>query len=415
MAAGDTRTEFTRPYRQVISMLMALALVAAGAVLFGDEIGTVFFANAYLNGFIGVVFLIGVFATFWQVVQLLRAIGWIEHVGAGTPGVEHTTPPRLVRSMTPVLREGKMQRRLTTSTTRTVLDSVATRLDEARDITRYIANLLIFLGLLGTFWGLSQTVPAVVDTIRSLAPEGGDATDASVFERLMSGLEEQLGGMGTAFASSLMGLAGSLIVGLLEIFAGHGQNRFFRQLEEWLSGFTRVGLVSEGEGSESAVFALLERLDEGLEVTNTFAARAEEARATAEARLGQAAEVISEIAAQIDRDRSTVADLVSELRTERQIGDSREAALLTVMKRIEHNQAQMLAAQQATLDATLMGSQQPQIHENGNADQLKAIDRRLLRLSEEISVGRHESVGTLRAELRALINLIDARTRENEV
>ena len=116
------------------------------------------------------------------------------------------------------------------------------RIDESRDITRYIINLLIFLGLLGTFWGLSLTVPAVVDTIRSLAPQDGDTSDVSVFDNLMTGLESQLGGMGTAFASSLVGLAGSLVVGLLELFAGHGQNRFYRELEEWLSSITKIGL-----------------------------------------------------------------------------------------------------------------------------------------------------------------------------
>ena len=123
---------------------------------------------------------------------------------------------------------------------RSILDSVATRLDEVRDITRYIINLLIFLGLLGTFYGLATTVPAVVETIKSLAPKEGQ-TGLEVFEGLMVGLESQLGGMGTAFASSLLGLAGSLVVGLLELFAGHGQNRFYMELEEWLSSISKIG------------------------------------------------------------------------------------------------------------------------------------------------------------------------------
>ena len=136
---------------------------------------------------------------------------------------------------------------LSSSSTRSILDSVATRIDEAREITRYIVNVLIFLGLLGTFYGLATTVPAVVETIRSLAPQEGEESIA-VFNRLMTGLEKQLGGMGVAFASSLLGLAGSLIVGLLELFAGHGQNRFYRELEEWLSSITRVGFSSGDEG-----------------------------------------------------------------------------------------------------------------------------------------------------------------------
>ncbi|MDO5605884.1 MAG: hypothetical protein Q4G25_12065, partial [Paracoccus sp. (in: a-proteobacteria)] len=133
---------------------------------------------------------------------------------------------------------------ISTGSARSILESVATRIDEARDITRYLANLLIFLGLLGTFYGLATTVPAVVDTIRALAPQEGE-TGLEVFEKLMTGLEAQLGGMAVAFSSSLLGLAGSLVVGLLELFATHGQNRFYRELEEWLSGFTRLGLASD--------------------------------------------------------------------------------------------------------------------------------------------------------------------------
>jgi hypothetical protein len=123
---------------------------------------------------------------------------------------------------------------------------VATRLNEARDLTRYVINLLIFLGLLGTFYGLAITVPEVVNTIKSLVPKEGQ-TAIEVFENLMAGLEGQLGGMGTAFASSLLGLAGSLVVGLLELFANHGQNRFYMQLEEWLSSFTSIGIFGDSE------------------------------------------------------------------------------------------------------------------------------------------------------------------------
>ena len=138
------------------------------------------------------------------------------------------------------MRDKQSRRNINPLSARSILDSVATRLDEVRDITRYIINLLIFLGLLGTFYGLATTVPAVVETIKSLAPKEGQ-TGLEVFEGLMVGLESQLGGMGTAFASSLLGLAGSLVVGLLELFAGHGQNRFYMELEEWLSSISKIG------------------------------------------------------------------------------------------------------------------------------------------------------------------------------
>ena len=140
---------------------------------------------------------------------------------------------------------------ISSSSAHSILESVATRIDEARDITRYLTNLLIFLGLLGTFYGLATTIPAIVNTIKSLAPGPGES-GLDVFTKLMAGLQAQLGGMSTAFSSSLMGLAGSLVVGLLELFASHGQNRFFRELEEWVSSITRLGLASgdsEGAGS----------------------------------------------------------------------------------------------------------------------------------------------------------------------
>jgi hypothetical protein len=140
---------------------------------------------------------------------------------------------------------------ISSTAARSILDSVASRIDEARDITRYLINLLVFLGLLGTFYGLATTVPAVVETIRALSPQEGE-TGLEVFAKLMGGLEAQLGGMGTAFSSSLLGLAGSLVIGLLELFAGHGQNRFYRELEEWLSSITRIGFGADTAEGDSA-------------------------------------------------------------------------------------------------------------------------------------------------------------------
>ncbi|MEM9736609.1 MAG: biopolymer transporter ExbB, partial [Pseudomonadota bacterium] len=315
MTFQDTPEQaFTMPTRQIAVMLAILVAVGVGAGLLAAQIETVFRANVYLNAFIGFVFVVGILATFWQVAQLIVAVRWLRNLQAGFKGHEFTKPPRLVASMAPMLREGKLKKRLAASSTRSILDSIAVRLDEVRDITRYIGNVLIYLGLLGTFYGLSQTVPAVVETIQSLAPQDGDTSDVSVFDRLMTGLESQLGGMGTAFASSLVGLAGSLVVGLLDLFAGHGQNRFYRELEEWLTSFTRLGLVSEGEGPDGALVSLLERVDEGLEKTTQFAASAEEARVKAEQRLGRTADVVAEMAKEIEKERRLVAELVSEIR-----------------------------------------------------------------------------------------------------
>ena len=413
MSFDTHQVEFSQPTRQIFLMLTVLILVSTGATVLAAQIQTVFWANPYLNGFIFGVFVIGVFATFWQVSQLIAATNWLRDLQMGYKGQEIARPPRLVASMAPILRDGRVKARLTATTTRSILDSIAVRIDEARDITRYITNLLIFLGLLGTFWGLSNTVPAVVDTIRSLVPEAGDTSETSVFDRLIRGLENQLGGMGTAFASSLMGLAGSLIVGLLELFAGHGQNRFYRELEEWLAGHTRLGLVSEGEGPDGALVALLERVDEGLERTSESAARAESARVEAETRLAQAADVVAAMAGQVDEQRDLVSKLFAELKAGREQEASRDHAMLTALKRLEQSSAQIAGAQTSLVHAIERG-----IASSGSGGDpelrgsVRNMEKQLRTLTDDLAVGRHETTAALRSELRALINLIDMRTRD---
>ena len=220
---------FSQPVRQIVMMLIVLGLVAGLAVLLYPEVEPVFWASPWLNGFILFVFLIGVLSCFWQVGTLIASVSWIEGFALDRPGHEFTKAPGLLASLAALLSERRARRALTSTSTRSILDSVATRLDEQRDLTRYLINLLIFLGLLGTFYGLATVVPAVVETIRSLAPKEGQSA-VTVFDSLMGGLEGQLGGMGTAFASSLLGLAGSLVVGCLDLFTGHGQGRFYREL-----------------------------------------------------------------------------------------------------------------------------------------------------------------------------------------
>ena len=169
-------------------------------------------------------------------------MNWIEGFALDRPGHEFTQAPRLLAPLAAMLADRQARRSLTSTSTRSILETVATRIEEQRDLTRYIISLLIFLGLLGTFYGLATVVPAVVDTIRSLAPQEGE-TRWPGFDSLMTGLEGQLGGMGTAFGSSLLGLSGSLVVGLLELFASHAQNRFYRELEEWLCSITKLGIA----------------------------------------------------------------------------------------------------------------------------------------------------------------------------
>ena len=231
---------FSQPTRQTGLMIFILICVFFIAYLLFPAVAPIFLSSPYLNGVIIGVFILGVLACFWQVFILVSSVYWIEGFVSERPGHEIAKPPRILAPLEALLRDKQSRRNINPLSARSILDSVATRLDEVRDITRYIINLLIFLGLLGTFYGLATTVPAVVETIKSLAPKEGQ-TGLEVFEGLMVGLESQLGGMGTAFASSLLGLAGSLVVGLLELFAGHGQNRFYMELEEWLSSISKIG------------------------------------------------------------------------------------------------------------------------------------------------------------------------------
>ena len=233
------QNQFTQPVNQIITMLLIVIAVFVGGYFLYPAVSPIFVASPYLNGFIFIVFLGGLVSCFGQVVSLVKSVSWIEGFVIDRVGHDLIKPPGLMASLAALLSDSGARHALTSTSTRSILDSAATRLDEGREITRYIINLLIFLGLLGTFYGLATTVPAVVDTIRSLAPQEG-STGLDVFAKLMTGLEAQLGGMGTAFGSSLLGLAGSLVVGILDLFAGRGQNRFYRELEEWLSSITKI-------------------------------------------------------------------------------------------------------------------------------------------------------------------------------
>ncbi len=383
---GESEPQFSHPVRQLTMMLIVLALVAVGAWLAFPRVAGVFLANIWLNGFIALVFVIGIVACFWQVLQLSSSVSWIEGFAAERPGHDITIAPRLLAPLAALLRSRGSRSHISASSARSILDSVATRIDEERDITRYIINLLIFLGLLGTFYGLATTVPAVVDTIRSLSPAEGES-GVAVFDRLMTGLEAQLGGMGTAFSTSLLGLAGSLVVGLLELFAGHGQNRFYRQLEEWLSSITRLGTVgSEGEGGtdQTAMAGMLDYMAEQMDAMQAMASEATRARAEAEARLGT-------LAATMERLAERSAD---------------EADTGAALSRIAEGQERLVA---------LMAERAEQVGPDGlDAEarmRLRSIDVQLVRILEELSAGRLESTAELRSDIAQLTNAIRQSSR----
>lgn len=225
-------------------MLLALALFAFIVLALTPRLIPLFLGAPYLTSVIAITFLIGVVACFYQIYQLTQSVAWINAYSQGNLNKARGTP-LLLAPLAVMMRGYQLPSGMSTASARSILDSVSIRLTEIRDITRYIVNVLIFLGLLGTFYGLALTIPGVRDTIHALT-QGENANAGNVFGELMSGLERQLGGMGTAFGSSLLGLGSSLMVGLLELFAGHGQNRFYREFEEWISRFTSVGLAETG-------------------------------------------------------------------------------------------------------------------------------------------------------------------------
>ncbi|WP_417254321.1 biopolymer transporter ExbB [Celeribacter sp.] len=365
---------FSQPVRQITMMIIVLGLVSFGFYIALPRVGPVFLANPYLNGFIAVVFIIGILACFLQVVQLVASVNWIERFTGQRPNVPGKAAPRLLAPLAALLRDRNARTQISSSSARSILDSVATRIDEARDITRYIANLLIFLGLLGTFYGLATTVPALVETIRSLSPSEGEGA-SDVLGQLMSGLENQLGGMGTAFASSLLGLAGSLVVGMLELFASHGQNRFFRELEEWLSTITRLGVAGDGDGDDlSGAVAVLDHMGRQMDELQGLFARSEAGRMETGARLERLASSIDTMVTRADRENNTV----------------------QVLTRVAEGQERLLAALQARDPA------ESDALDAESRMRLRSIDVQLLRILEELSAGRQESLAELRAEISGL-------------
>jgi hypothetical protein len=363
----------------MVTTVVALGLYATFPMLRG-----VFLAKPLLNGFVGLVFLFGIVICFLQLLQLLQSVRWIDDFVRRRPGHDQTTPPRLLAPLAALLRSRGAKMQISSSNARSILDSVGTRIDEQRDITRYIANLLIFLGLLGTFYGLATTVPAMVETIRSLAPQENE-TRVQVFDKLMSGLEGQLDGMGTAFSSSLLGLAGSLVVGLLELFVSHGTNRFYRELEEWLSTITRLGFTAEGEvgasGDGAMIASALDGMVEQMEALQSLYTQSDIARAVVDDRL-------VELAVSVDR-------LVDRL--------EREDGQTALLARIADGQDRL---------ATALALPESGAHMDAESRmRLRSIDVQLLRILEEISAGRQESISDLRSDLAALTTAIRQLSR----
>ena len=243
-------------------MIIFLVIAAFVALILYRQVYTSFLANPALNGVIIGVLFIGILLAFRQVIRIFPEVRWVNGFRNSDRSIELERAPVLLAPMAAILgdRIGRMS--ISTQTMRSVLDSILMRLDEDRDTSRYLTGLLVFLGLLGTFWGLLETGGAVADAIRGLNIGAGDS--AVIFEDLKAGLEGPLTGMGTAFSSSLFGLAGSLILGFLDLQAGQAQNKFYTELEDWLSTVTDLDPsmldVREGASTGEDLRAAIERL-----------------------------------------------------------------------------------------------------------------------------------------------------------
>jgi hypothetical protein len=375
-------------------MTMFLVIVTVALAALAGQLKGAFLANPLLNGMILGVLLLGIIYIFRQVVSLRPEIAWLERLRVESSerlvypeSLATERPPRLLGPMTTMLSERKGRVTLSTTSMRALLDGITSRIEESHDISRYLIGLLIFLGLLGTFWGLLETVNAVGDTIAGLS---GAATDPAVlFEDLKRGLATPLSGMGTAFSSSLFGLAGSLVLGFLELQASQAHNRFVNELEEWLSSVTRLssgGPIGEGGDSVPAyIQALLEQTADSLDTLQRTVARGEEDRNS------------------VARNMTTLAErlgtLTDQMRTEQDV-------LLRLAE--THSHIQPLLTRLTEVDGKSGAL------DEASRSHLRNLDLRVGQLVEEVSKGRDMAVHEIRSEIRLLARTIAAIAEESE-
>ena len=380
-----------RPRRFLVRMALFLVLVAALAAALGRSLAAAFMGNPAVNGVILGILVAGIVYIFRQVLLLEPEIEWIEGFRRRQAGVEAAIAsrrgePRLLASMASMLgaRQGGRVS-LSANSLQTLLDGIGSRLNETRETSRYLIGVLIFLGLLGTFYGLLETVRSVGGVISGLSVGGSDLGQA--FANLKSGLESPLAGMGTAFSSSLFGLAGSLVLGFLDLQAGQAQNRFYNDLEEWLSSYTRLSGGALGEGGDAPIpvyiQALLEQTADSLENLQRILARSEESRIGA---------------------NSTLTNLTDRLGI---LGDQMKAGQM-LMLRLAENQLDLKPAL-ARLADIADGSTG---HDDALRNHLRNIEAYTARLIEDMAQGRAQSVQELRGEIRILARTIAALAEE---
>jgi hypothetical protein len=292
-----------KPNRFITRMALFISVAIGVTALLVAPLVEAFTSNPPLNSLIVGVLLLGVVYCFRQVTQLAPEVRWIETFRTNRPGLSTQTAPKLLSPTARMLSERKGKVMLSAVAMRSLLDGIGARLDESREISRYLIGLLIFLGLLGTFWGLLDTVSSVSRLIGNLSVADSDIVQT--FTNLKDGLSDPLNGMGTAFSSSLFGLSGALILGFLDLQAGQAQNQFYNDLEEWLSSVTRLSSGSTlGDNEQSVpayVQALLEQTAESLGNLQTTLSRSEEDRRLTNSNILQLAERLAAVGDQLQR------------------------------------------------------------------------------------------------------------------
>ena len=366
--------------RTILWMIGFLAVVLVGAAALYRPLAAAFMANPVFNGMIVGVLLIGIGISFLQVLSMQRESDWVEarREGLRPHGADE---PRMLAPLARILAGRPGAPRISAVVMRSLLDGVRLRLDQNRDIARYLVGLLIFLGLLGTFWGLLDTVVSAGKVIAGLKVAGADVGES--FARLRDDLQAPLAGMGTAFSSSLFGLAGALVLGFLDLQAGHAENRFFKNLEDWLAEVTHLpsAIVTEGEGTIPAyVEALLEKTADSLEGLGRIMTRGEEERTQMRAELLQLTQRLSDLSEQMRAEQQLVRGLARQ-----------QQDLHPVMGRLA------AAAESAS------GS------DEALRDQLKVLEATLKRALEQSVSERRQFTGDLRDELRLMARTLAGR------
>ena len=380
----------TRPQPYLLHMALFVAAVLLVCALLFSSLEHFFLGNPAVNGTIVGIMLAGTVYVFRQVMRLNPEVAWIERYRRNQAQPSRARPPRLIAPIVQMLAERKSGRvSLSATSMRTLLDGIATRLEETRETSRYLIGLLICLGLLGTFYGLLETVGTVGDVLGALS-FGGSSDVTGAFNQLKTGLQSPLEGMRTAFSASLFGLAGFLVLGFLDLQAGLAQNRFYNELEEWLASFTRLaggGGFAEGGDTPVPAYiqALLEQTADSLESLQRILGRGEESRITANANIVSLTERLGA--------------LTDQMRTEQ-----------SLLVRLAEGQMELKPVLQRLADA---GSQRSPVQEEAR-NHLRNIEVHLARLYEDVSQGRSSAVQEIRSEIRLLARTIAALAEEAE-